>query len=76
MASTVKEPEMVVLIGVRCLAWFAVLVFANLPALAFAQVSCPGMHVKIARFSNRQMDFLPFVNPNLSNFYPLSTTGA
>jgi hypothetical protein len=49
VVSTVKDPEVVVLMGVRCLAWLAVLVFAHLPALAFAQASCPGMHVKSLR---------------------------
>jgi len=43
---------MVALMRVRCLAWLAVLVFANLPALAFAQASCPGMHVKILNIRN------------------------
>ena len=52
MASTVKEPEIVVLRRVRCLAWCAVLGLANLPALAFAQASCPGMHVKILDIRN------------------------
>jgi uncharacterized protein (DUF2141 family) len=52
VASTVKEPEMVVLMGVGCLAWLAVLVLANLPALAFAQASCPGIHVKILNIRN------------------------
>jgi uncharacterized protein (DUF2141 family) len=51
VASTVKAPEMVVLMRVRCLAWCAVLVFANLPAIAFAQ-SCPGIHVKILNIKN------------------------
>jgi uncharacterized protein (DUF2141 family) len=52
VASTVKEPEMVVLMRVQCLAWFVVPVLANLPALAFAQASCPGMHVKILNIRN------------------------
>jgi uncharacterized protein (DUF2141 family) len=43
---------MVVLMGVRCLAWLAVLVLANRPALAFAQASCPGLHVKILTIRN------------------------
>jgi uncharacterized protein (DUF2141 family) len=43
---------MVVLMRVRCLAWFVVPVLANLPALAFAQASCPGMHVKILNIRN------------------------
>jgi uncharacterized protein (DUF2141 family) len=38
--------------GVRCVALFAVLVFANLPAVAFAQSSCPGIHVKILNIRN------------------------
>ena len=43
---------MVVLMGVRCLAWLAGLVLANLPALALAQAACPGMHVKILHIRN------------------------
>ena len=40
-------------IGVRCVALFAVLVFANLPLVAFAQSSsCPGIHVKILDIRN------------------------
>jgi uncharacterized protein (DUF2141 family) len=31
---------------------FAVLVFANLPAITFAQSSCPGIHVKILGIRN------------------------
>jgi uncharacterized protein (DUF2141 family) len=38
--------------GVQCVAWFAVLVFANLPAVALAQASCPGIHVKILNIRN------------------------
>lgn len=51
-ASTVKEPEKRVPLGVRCVAWLAVLVFANLPAIALAQASCPGIHVKILDIRN------------------------
>ncbi len=48
VASTVKDPEMEIPMGVRCVLLFAVLVFANLSAIAFAQSSsCPGIHVKI-----------------------------
>jgi len=52
LASTVKDPEMGVPIGVLCVVLFAVLVFANLPAIAFAQTSCPGIHVKILNIRN------------------------
>ena len=39
--------------GLRCVALFAVLVFTNLPAIAFAQSSsCPGIHVKILDIRN------------------------
>jgi len=39
--------------GVRCVVWLAVLVLANLPALALAQSSsCPGIHVKILNIRN------------------------
>ena len=49
-ASTDKDPE--VQVGVRCLALCAMLVFANLPAIAFAQSSCPGIHVKVLNIRN------------------------
>jgi uncharacterized protein (DUF2141 family) len=52
LASTVKDPEMGVPIGVLCVVLFAVLVFGNLPAIAFAQTSCPGIHVKILNIRN------------------------
>lgn len=38
--------------GVRCVALLAVLVFANLPAVAFAQSPCPGIHVQILNIRN------------------------
>lgn len=38
--------------GARCIALSAVLVFANLPAIVFAQSSCPGIHVKILDIRN------------------------
>lgn len=40
-------------IGVRCVSLFAVLVFVDLPAVAFAQSSsCPGIHVKVLDIRN------------------------
>ena len=52
-AYTVKDPEMGVPMGVRCVALFAVLVYANLSAIAFAQSSsCPGIHVKVLNIRN------------------------
>jgi uncharacterized protein (DUF2141 family) len=48
----VKDPEMRVPMGVRCIALCAVLVFTSLPAIAFAQASCPGIHVKILNIRN------------------------
>jgi uncharacterized protein (DUF2141 family) len=52
VTSTVKDQELRVPMGVRCVAWFALLVFANLPSLAFAQSPCPGIHVKILDIRN------------------------
>jgi len=46
-ASMTKAPEIRIPMRIRCVAWFTAPVFACLPALAFAQESCPGMHVKI-----------------------------
>jgi uncharacterized protein (DUF2141 family) len=37
---------------VRCATWLAVLMFGYLPALVFAQSSCPGIHVKILDIRN------------------------
>ncbi len=51
-ASTVRGPQRRVSMGVRCAALFAVLMFANLPALAFGQAPCPGIHVKILNIRN------------------------
>ena len=52
MASTVRRQQMQVSVGVQCAAWFAVLIFAMLPAPAFAQSGCPGIHVKILNIKN------------------------
>jgi uncharacterized protein (DUF2141 family) len=53
VASTVKDGDIKVPMGVRCVVLFAVLLFASLPALAFAQLSsCPGIHVKILNIRN------------------------
>jgi uncharacterized protein (DUF2141 family) len=38
--------------GVRYKAWFAAVILANLATLAFAQSSCPGIHVKILDIEN------------------------
>ena len=52
VASTAKDPEIRVPRGVRCVAWCAVLMFANLPPVAFGQSPCPGIHVKILDIRN------------------------
>ena len=52
VASTVKDPGTRIPTGVRCVALCAVLVFANPAAIAFAQSSCPGIHVKILSIRN------------------------
>jgi uncharacterized protein (DUF2141 family) len=51
-ADTVMNPGMRVVMGVRSTILFAVLVFANLHAIALAQASCPGIHVKILNIRN------------------------
>ncbi len=38
--------------AVRWAAFFAVLIFLNIPAIAFAQASCPEIHVKIPNIKN------------------------
>ena len=51
VASTVKDPELGVPMGVRCVALCALLVFGT--TVAFAQSSsCPGIHVKILNIRN------------------------
>jgi uncharacterized protein (DUF2141 family) len=52
LASTLRYPVTRVPMGVRCVAWFAVLMFANLSAITFAQSSCPGIQVKILDIRN------------------------
>ena len=52
VVSTAKEPEIRIPLRVRCIAWFAMLMFMNLPAAAFAQSPCPGIHVKILNIRN------------------------
>jgi len=51
-ARTVRGPQTRTPKRIRCAALFAVLVFANLPAIAFAQSTCPGIHVKILNIRN------------------------
>ena len=52
LVSTVKDPGTRVSTGVRWVALCAILVFANAPAIAFAQSSCLGIHVKILSIRN------------------------
>lgn len=50
--SPVRHSVALALMGVRYIALCAVLVFANLPAIVFAQSSCPGIHLKILDIRN------------------------
>lgn len=52
VASTAKDREIRVPLRVRCIALFAVLAFAKLPAVAFAQPTCPGIRVNILDIRN------------------------
>jgi len=52
VASPVKDSKMRVLMGVRCIVFWAVLVFANLPDISFAESLCPGLHVKVLNIRN------------------------
>jgi len=52
VASRAKDPAIRVAMGVRAVAWGAVLMFANLAAVALAQSPCPGIHVKILDIRN------------------------
>src|SRR5512136_2720824 len=51
-ASTSKDPTMGGPVGARCFVFLAVLVFTNLSALALAQSSCRGIHVKVLNIRN------------------------
>lgn len=42
------------MVRVRCAAWFAVLMFASVPALVFAQAPCSVIHVKILNIRNNK----------------------
>ncbi len=50
---------------IRWVAFFAVLIFLNLPAIAFAQSSCPVIHVKIPNIknSNGNLACVIFISP-------------
>lgn len=52
LVSTAGHLATPLLMGRRCLALWAVLVFANLPAMVFAQSSCSGIQVKIPNIKN------------------------
>ena len=52
VASTAKGPVIRVPLGVRCVAWLTVLMFVNLPAVAFARPPCAGIHVQILNIRN------------------------
>ena len=46
------NPRMRSCMAVRCVALWVMLAFGLLPAIAFAQASCPGIHVKILNIRN------------------------
>lgn len=52
MGSTVKHPVTQRHMRIRCVALLSVLMLASLPAIVFAQSSCPGIHVKIPNIRN------------------------
>lgn len=52
LPSMVRHPATRFPVGVRFAALWAVLLFANLPNIVFAQASCPGIHVKILDIKN------------------------
>ncbi len=51
-AITVWDRKIRIRKEIRWVAFFAVLIFLNLPAIAFAQSACPGIHVKIPNIEN------------------------
>ncbi|MBP7529137.1 MAG: DUF2141 domain-containing protein [Syntrophorhabdaceae bacterium] len=52
VASPAKDPKTRVPMGVSCIVFWAVLVFANLSDIAFAESLCPGIHVKVLNIRN------------------------
>lgn len=52
VSSTNQDSQRWIPMGWRCLAGLAVLMFVNLPTIALAQSSCPGIHVKILNIKN------------------------
>ena len=51
-ALMVRQPQIRISIGLRCVACLAVLMFANLPVPAIAQSACPRIHVNILNIRN------------------------
>ncbi|MBP1734310.1 MAG: hypothetical protein H6Q53_597 [Deltaproteobacteria bacterium] len=51
-APSVKDSKMRVPMGVLYIVFWTVLVFANLPGIAFAESLCPGIHVKVLNIRN------------------------
>ena len=49
---SLRNRELRICKEIRWVAFFAVLIFLNLPAIAFSQTSCPGIHVKIQNIKN------------------------
>lgn len=52
VAPPLKGTTMCAPVGARCVASLVALIFAILPALAFGQSSCPGIHVEILNIRN------------------------
>ncbi|MCX5876737.1 MAG: DUF2141 domain-containing protein [Deltaproteobacteria bacterium] len=52
VSSTVKNSKLQVSLNVRCVVLYTMLLFTSLPAIALAQSSCPGIHVKILNIRN------------------------
>ena len=50
--STANNPKIRVFMGVQYVALLAVLMFVNLPTVAFARSPCPGIHVQILNIRN------------------------
>lgn len=52
LTPTIKGTAMRVPVEDQCVAWLVALVLSTLPALAFGQSPCPGIHVKILNIRN------------------------
>nr|MBS0021906.1 DUF2141 domain-containing protein [Gammaproteobacteria bacterium] len=52
LACPTEDPGLQAPAGIRCAAWFAALMFVNLPASTVAQSPCTGIHMEVMNIRN------------------------